>query len=351
MIVERCRSYLMKNNINIDNLKRIIGSFKNSNVLVIGDLFFKDYLFSNNPEISRDSPNLDLEILGEKRIIGGAGLIAKFLSDLDANVSLISVNPSGEEDELIKDLKKEINIESILFDYGKLPVPVKKRILLKDRTILDMKVGSNFIFDTSTEKNFLDSIIEKMNSSNAVIMCDYGFGFMTDKIIDSVLSLSKEKNIPVTLITGTNSGRNLHKYYGLKLVVLNEGEARNLANDFCSGFDSLAKNILSKTGCENIIFDLDNEGFICYRQLLESDETAGNYASYLPIFSFNNKNITEWKDALRVIIAISRFSGGNIYESLYIGNLVSLIEFSVLNKGSLSISDILAVLETRKELF
>lgn len=347
MLVERCRSYLLKHNIGLNEIKKTIENFKNTNVLVIGDVFFKDYLLCNNPSISRDSPNLDLEVIGEERILGGAGLAAKFLAELEANVTLIA--PNSEKNLLIEELRDNPKIDLKLFEFSK--IPVKRRILSGENAILDLKFENNFILDALTEQKIIDSIFEKTKNSHGILLCDFGFGFLTERIIDEVILISKQKNIPVTLLIGTNSGRNLHKYRELNFVTLKEDDARNLVNDFNTGFDFLSKQIFSRTQYKNLIIDLESEGFICYRPSLDLEETAGNYASYLPLFSSKHKNFTEWKDMFRILIALSRFSGASIYISLYIGNLISLIKLHSLNKVSISTSDLLSVLETRRELF
>ena len=89
-------SYLLRHQIQIDDLKRHLAQFAHLNVCVVGDLIVDEYITCEPLGMSQEDPTIVVTPLDSTRFVGGAGIVAAHAAGLGAQVTLVSV--SGRDD-------------------------------------------------------------------------------------------------------------------------------------------------------------------------------------------------------------------------------------------------------------
>ena len=111
-----------------------------------------------------------------------------------------------------------------------------------------------------------------------MLVSDFGHGFVTGKIIESIEKYSKKVAVN-TQTNGANAGYNLiTKYNKPNFICLDEPEARLATQDRFSEIEDVAKNLLKSLPAEHLIITLGKNGSIG----LMGNNTRANRT---PIFS------------------------------------------------------------------
>mgnify|MGYP001572107242 CR=1 FL=1 len=351
MIIEKNRSFLIKHGIDKEKIKNTIKNYKNSKILVIGDLFLEDYIICDKPKLSNDAPILNLKVIKEERHFSGVATIAKNIISLGGNLDIMCI--AGKNDcskNAIQDLEKRLDKKINLFELENYSLPIKKGIFSNNQKLMEINFGKNVTFDETSELKFLENIRNVIGDYEGVIICDYGKGTITPNITDLLIRKTRERNILTTVMTGEDATKNFSSYKTLDFALCTEEEARMSVNNFSDGMDFLSREVFSKCKHSYLIINLGKKGIICYRPAIDAIEgTSSDYASYLPPLSEKISGITSEKETLISAITLSMASGGDVYIGLYIGNLVSAIKKSKIKEDYISPIDLIDVLENRKE--
>lgn len=135
--------FVNKNNINLEDVKRIINGFSGDNIMVIGDFILN--IYTKCHALGKISKTSTLSVKKEKSdyFYGGAGLFANILSKTECKVFLIS--QFGNEKNLIKviDKKKPKNLKIKKIFEKRKPTTSKERFWVDEYKLLQVDVLDN----------------------------------------------------------------------------------------------------------------------------------------------------------------------------------------------------------------
>src|SRR3989344_3376605 len=173
-----------------------LSEFSKKRILVIGDIMLDKHIFGT---ISRLSPEAPVPILkAEKETFnpGGAANLAANLSSLGAKVYLAGIVGEDEAQKILfKELEKN-NIDFSCILHTKKPTIQKIRGLARQNKLYHQHMLRIDYEDTSQiskeieEKLFL-LISAKINEVDAIALCDYAKGTLTESLVKSLISLAK----------------------------------------------------------------------------------------------------------------------------------------------------------------
>ena len=165
-------------------MKEVFERIKNLNILVVGDVMLDRYVTGDVCRISPEAPVPVLRVEEERSIPGGAANVALNLASLGASVEAagwFGNDPKG--DELVEILaQKNIRIDSE-FRFLSAPTISKTRITASNQQIcrVDREANSEAY---KPDLNRIGSVLtEKAESADAVIISDYGKGFVTNEML------------------------------------------------------------------------------------------------------------------------------------------------------------------------
>lgn len=184
--------------ISADYLEKLFESFNFLKIGVIGDVMLDTYWWGNAERISPEAPVPIVAVTKKEQRIGGAGNVALNAAALGPGVSIISVTGNDDESNCLLDLLKSNTINTDYIFQSKDRITTNKiRIISRNQHMMrldaEIIVPLNETEETALIKAF-ETYAEK-EKPQLVILEDYNKGVLTEKVIESVMSICKEKNI------------------------------------------------------------------------------------------------------------------------------------------------------------
>ncbi|MFM9911057.1 MAG: bifunctional heptose 7-phosphate kinase/heptose 1-phosphate adenyltransferase [Chitinophagaceae bacterium] len=209
---------------------KLFSSFSSVKIGVIGDIMLDTYLWGHVDRISPEAPVPIVTLDKKEQRIGGAGNVALNLAALGAKATMLSVIGQDENGTLLSSLlkKNSINDEYLISSAQRLTTN-KSRIISRNQQMI--RLDSELTDDlTITDENALlkqiQQYIEKEKPA-VIIFEDYNKGILTQRIIESVISLSKKNNV----LTAVDPKRkNFFAYQGVDIFKPNLKEVKEGLN-------------------------------------------------------------------------------------------------------------------------
>ena len=177
------------------NVKNLFSEFNSKKILVIGDSMIDSYLFG---EINRTSPEAPVPVVETKKHesrLGGAANVALNLKSLGATPILCSAIGDDKEGKLfIKLMKKEdLTTEGMIISKIK-RTTLKTRVIANDKHQLRIDEEDSSPIDNEIE--LIDLIKKLIYNIDVVVLQDYNKGVLTSNVINEVIKIANNNNIP-----------------------------------------------------------------------------------------------------------------------------------------------------------
>jgi D-beta-D-heptose 7-phosphate kinase/D-beta-D-heptose 1-phosphate adenosyltransferase len=165
-------------------MKDLLEQIKSLRVLVIGDVMLDRYIIGEVSRISPEAPVPVLAVREERSVAGGAANVALNLRSLGANVEAIGWFGQDERgDELVEILgNQEIQVDQS-FRFPSVPTISKARVTASNQQICRVDRESSIDQYHPDLSIVGDLISEKASQTDAVIVSDYGKGFVTNQLL------------------------------------------------------------------------------------------------------------------------------------------------------------------------
>ena len=262
------------------NLTKYSHDFKSKRILIIGDAIIDTYLWG---EINRMSPEapvpvVDVAVNQNDSRLGGAANVALNLKQLGAESILCTVIGNDNRGIIFEQLMQEqgLSLEGMLISNGR-KTTTKTRVIANNKH--QLRIDEEDTYPIKVE-NQLFNLIEKLTHNiDAIILQDYNKGVLTKNIIEKILSLANNKNIP-TIVDPKK--HNFLSYKNCTLFKPNLKEIKdglNIIEDI-NDFNEIEKTtskLRDKISAKAILLTLSNKGIFLNTnnrsQLTESTTT------------------------------------------------------------------------------
>ncbi|PCJ00485.1 MAG: D-glycero-beta-D-manno-heptose-7-phosphate kinase [Flavobacteriales bacterium] len=188
--------------INKNEIVNLFNSFNNLNVLIIGDVMIDSYYYGDVNRISPEAPVPIVSVTKKNNRLGGAANVALNIKALGANPILCSVIGQDSDSETFDELLKteQLNTKGIIKSKERITT-VKTRVIGNNHQVI--RVDSEVDTPLSVNENtaLLKAIITLINNQkiDIVIFQDYDKGVITKELIEEVITICNDKNIPTTV--------------------------------------------------------------------------------------------------------------------------------------------------------
>ncbi len=324
-----------KQNLFLNDLINSIKSWKNTRILVIGDTILDQYAACDALGMSAEAPVLVVKELQTKNFKGGASIVASHIKSLGAKCELLSVVGNDENGKLIeKELKKE-NIKSHLIRDNSRATTFKKRYMVENQKLFRVSKLNDHSLNSIIEEKIIKKLEDIATNIDGIIISDFVYGVITEKIIEKVLALSKKYQLKIFGDLQCSSQLGLvTKFKNFSLLSPNEREARIALQDNDSGLETISMQLIKITKSENLIMKLGSDGLIAYERK-SSDRIL---RQSFPSLSTNPLDVSGAGDALLALVALALCSGDNLMSAAALGSCMSAI--AVETMGNRPIDDI-----------
>jgi rfaE bifunctional protein kinase chain/domain len=165
-------------------MKDLLEQIKSLRVLVIGDVMLDRYIIGEVSRISPEAPVPVLAVRDERSVAGGAANVALNLRSLGANVEAVGWFGQDERgDQLVEILENQKIQVDQSFRFSAVPTISKSRVTASNQQIC--RVDRESAIDQYHPDLSIvgDLIREKACQADAVIVSDYGKGFVTNQLL------------------------------------------------------------------------------------------------------------------------------------------------------------------------
>jgi D-beta-D-heptose 7-phosphate kinase/D-beta-D-heptose 1-phosphate adenosyltransferase len=208
-------------------LRQLLAAAARARILVLGDVMLDHFLWGRVGRISPEAPVPVVDFESESYIPGGAGNVARNLADLLAATELIGA--VGNDDSALQ-LKQVLQHERIgcsgLFSCQDRTTSVKTRIIAHRQQMVRVDRESRTDIDETTTRWLLAQVERGLKTAQAVVLCDYAKGVITQRLLDETKALCRSRGVWLSVDPKPSHHLDLS---GVSLLTPNRKEAFELA--------------------------------------------------------------------------------------------------------------------------
>jgi D-glycero-beta-D-manno-heptose-7-phosphate kinase len=177
-----------------------ISRFTGKRVLVIGDLMLDEFIWGTVSRISPEAPVPVVNVTGESYYPGGAANVARNLREFTGGAAVMGIAGNDAAGDRLLGLLRASGIDTsgVLRDAG-VATSVKTRIIARNQQVVRVdRERKQPLSPELTERamRFLDSV---MAGVDAIIVADYGKGFLTQPLADHICGTARAAGKALTV--------------------------------------------------------------------------------------------------------------------------------------------------------
>lgn len=297
----------------INHVRNILKSFENKKIAVIGDLMLDHYLWGSVERISPEAPVPVVDVKKEEFRLGGAANVVHNIVSLKATPYVFGL--CGQDHygktmlKLLEDL--QVSTQFIVTDQNR-TTTVKSRIVASHQQIARLDFEKREDMPDHMTDLVISNLQAIINDIDAILIEDYNKGFLTPKLIESVIQLALQYNKPVTV---DPKFKNFFLYKNTTVFKPNFIELqKNLGVEITS--DSELKNaaldLFSRISPEYLLITRGEKGLIIFDK--------NQNVSTIPTFAREVFDVSGAGDTVISVLTLCLSSGLNIQDSAFIAN-------------------------------
>ena len=165
-------------------MSAVLSGFSGKRILVIGDLMLDEYIWGKVSRISPEAPVPVVDVTRESYYPGGAANVARNLREFTDHVAVMGSAGTDSAGQRLMDLLAASHIDtSAVQQSPEFATTVKTRIMARNQQVVRVDRERVSGPDLDRAASDLDRVI---SASDAVIVTDYGKGFLTESLAHEV---------------------------------------------------------------------------------------------------------------------------------------------------------------------
>ncbi len=185
----------------IEDLHRIVsrieGDWRETRVLVVGDVMLDRYIWGDVERISPEAPVPVVRLAHRSEQPGGAANVAMNIAGLGAAVTLAGFAGQDEERSALEACLARAGVASELTAVPGHPTTSKMRILGGQQQILRLDVERTKGYRREAYDALLKGVEAALPSVRAVVLSDYAKGVLTEEVCRAIIDSARRQGIPV----------------------------------------------------------------------------------------------------------------------------------------------------------
>ncbi len=172
-------------------VEKLLADFRKRRVLVVGDVMLDQFIYGSVARISPEAPVPVLEVVRDEWHPGGAANTARNVRSLGGQAVLVGrVGKDAAADQLRALLREEgVEVGDLLM-RADLPTISKARLIAQHQQLcrVDRERCAPL---TPEETAKVIGFVRSQRKFDAIIVCDYGKGFVTQAFLDAIKRLAR----------------------------------------------------------------------------------------------------------------------------------------------------------------
>ena len=251
-----------------------VRSFSEKHILVLGDVMLDRFVWGNVERISPESPVPVVEVTHEDFYPGGAANVARNLLPFCGKVSVIGVVGPGADGQKLCEIlaEKGVDHSGILVSSDR-QTTVKTRVIARSQQVVRIDREDRHPVTDEIRQRALDYLRDHIDGLDAIILQDYGKGFITQELVDGVAEITAGTNLTITVDPNPN---NLLDWKGVTAIKPNRHEAFKEAGLPESPISDppaqdptllgLAETLFANWDTEQLLITLSEQGMVLFQK-------------------------------------------------------------------------------------
>jgi rfaE bifunctional protein kinase chain/domain/rfaE bifunctional protein nucleotidyltransferase chain/domain len=346
---EKLARFRDRYDIGTDAIANLVQRFRGKKVLVVGDYILDRYHFCDATGVASEGPMMTLRALQTKDYDGGAGVIALHLAGLGADPILVTGLADNDASKQAEMRLRSAGVDVQPIYYRRQNV-AKHRYLVEHNKLFKVDEGSVLQLDSATEPLAASRILESADGAAAVIFADFGYGFLTNGLLDRILPFLRQA-VPVLTADVSGKQSSLLRFRDVDLLCPTERELRETLQDFSSGMGAVVWNLLAQTGAKQAMITLGKQGLVTFDRPPGATDNDRLRSEYVPALSSHAIDPLGCGDALLATASLALAAGGSLQAAAVLGSVAASIEASHVGNHPIDAEELLtraAMLTTRE---
>ncbi len=295
---------------------KIINSFKDKRILIIGDLILDRFIYGKVNRISPEAPVPVVDVVSESFLLGGAANVANNIIALGGKVSVAGIIGKDTAGRILKGLFEErnVNTEGIIED--KRPTTVKARVIAHNQQVVRFDREDRRRLEGKSLAHLTNYIRSAIKEHDAVIISDYKKGVISSSLITAVVRYAKPAD---TFVAVDPKVGHFHFYKNVSLITPNILEASQGSSIEIKDEKSLlkaGKALLTRLSCKSVLITRSEEGM----SLFEKGKAKEIKVTHIPTVAKKVYDVTGAGDTVIAVIALAHTAGASLEEAAVIAN-------------------------------
>jgi len=282
-------------------------------VLVVGDVMLDRYWFG---EVERISPEAPVPVLKVERIeerLGGAANVARNITALAGNCSLIGALGADDAAASIKRLSIEAGIEDLLLCDPDRPTIVKLRMIGRQQQLLRADFEARPQVHLIEQRNKL--VASHIAACGAIVLSDYGKGMLGE--VQGLIAIARQQRSLVhsgsLSVLVDPKGDDWSAYRGASVITPNRSELRAVIGRWKDEEDlqQRVSNLISHLELEAILLTRSEEGMTLFDRKGRID---------VPALTREVFDVSGAGDTVIAVLAMVLSSGQTLREAVPLAN-------------------------------
>lgn len=298
-------------------------------ILVIGDIMLDRYWFGEVERISPEAPVPVVRVARREDRLGGAANVARNISALGANSSLLGVIGNDEAGDKISQLMAADGIENhLIIDADGMDTTLKMRVLGRQQQLLrvDFEQGPGAL----ALANIRQRLNEVINNFDLIVLSDYAKGALSE--VETLIDIALSNNKPILV---DPKGHRYDRYKNSTMVTPNRSEMQEAVGRWENEQDltNRAQALRQKLALEALLITRSEQGMTLYtesgRQHVDTQAQE--------VFDVSGAG-----DTVLATLAVARAAGLSWYDAMYWANRAGGIVVEKLGTSTVTAQELLA---------
>ena len=254
----------------IQDLHRIVqlieGEWRNTRVLVVGDLMLDRYIWGEVERISPEAPVPVVRCGHRTERPGGAANVAMNLVGLGAGATLFGFCGDDADALVLEKSLREAGVEIALTAVSTHPTTSKLRVLSGKQQMLRLDTEQTDGYPAEAYADLIGKVDAALATAHAVVLSDYAKGVLTEEVCQQVIRAASRRGIPVLV---DPKQRDFTRYRGATTICPNLTELSTAVGVPLQNLDALlaaGQALVSQLDLQCLIATMSEKGIAVLRE-------------------------------------------------------------------------------------
>jgi len=295
------------------DLASLVSQFRDTTVLVIGDIILDRYVVGDVHRLSPEAPIPVLRPARRRATLGGAANVALNIASLGGHAWLAGVLGCDEAGANVQSIIDDTpGMRSLMVTSPGRPTTVKTRFMAGAHQLLRLDEETAAPIDSATARDLLARIAGAIDSVSVVVLSDYAKGVLSDDVLREVLALTAARGCRVI---ADPKRADFSAYHGVSVLTPNEHEVRIATRIEAAGdeeADRAGRVALDASQAEAVLVTRSSKGLTLVRRDQEP--------LHLPAQAREVSDVSGAGDTLVAALAVALGAGASLPSAARLAN-------------------------------